>query len=52
MDENLKIVEFNAYCNSCKYRNNSEEKFPCDECLNISSREDSRRPEYYMRNEE
>lgn len=52
MDENLKIVDFKTYCQSCKYKDNSEDECPCDDCLSIPARESSKRPEYYIRKEE
>lgn len=48
-----KIVEFEKYCPTCKYFNTTrneetqENEEPCNECLEIPARTDSRRPECY-----
>lgn len=42
------IVEFDKYCDKCKYHDLPEEKEPCRECLLTSVREGSRRPEYFV----
>jgi len=43
--ENLKIVDFEKYCATCKYRLNAESDSPCWECLDIPARESSKKPE-------
>lgn len=45
----LKIVDFDKYCGTCKHREEDPdiEESPCDVCLSIPAREDSRRPEKY-----
>lgn len=47
MEDNLKFVEFNKYCPTCKYNDTWEVKDPCDECLAVSARYGSEIPEKY-----
>lgn len=42
-----KIVNFEDYCGSCIHRKLNENDDPCNDCLTISAREDSHKPEYY-----
>lgn len=46
MDE-LKFVDFDAYCPHCQYADKSESDDPCDECLSIPARYNSHKPEKY-----
>lgn len=41
------IVNFDGYCFSCTHKNTDENEDPCNECLTISARDDSRKPEHY-----
>lgn len=41
------IVNFDGYCSSCTHKNTDENGDPCNDCLTIPAREDSRKPEYY-----
>lgn len=45
--ENLHFVEFGEYCEKCVYKKLSEDQSPCDECLEIGARPDSRKPEFF-----
>lgn len=47
MDDNMKIVEFNKYCYICKYKDKDESEEPCAECLSISARLNSYKPEKF-----
>lgn len=49
----LKIVDFDKYCGTCLHRAEDPdvEESPCDICLSIPAREDSRRPEKYEEDE-
>ena len=47
MEGDLKIVEFDKWCNTCRYYETEESEDPCRECLTIGARPDSRRPERY-----
>lgn len=38
------IVKFDEWCESCKYFETEETEDPCNECLNESVNEDSRKP--------
>ena len=40
------LVDF-SYCDSCKNKNLSEVKDPCNMCLDIPARDNSKVPEYY-----
>ena len=46
-NEQYKFVEFEKYCDSCKYKNTKADDDPCDECLSISARLYSHKPEKY-----
>lgn len=52
MESKLKIVEFDRYCNSCKFKDLSEIQEPCSECLSVTVRSDSHKPEKYESAEE
>lgn len=45
MEGELKIVDFSRWCNICKHRDKLSNEDPCNECLTISARVDSRKPE-------
>lgn len=49
--ENLHIVNFDMYCTSCKHVNVPENEEPCDTCLSIPARQDSRKPEKWEEQE-
>lgn len=39
-----KIVEFEKYCNRCRFRETYEGDDPCNECLSEPVNDDSRKP--------
>lgn len=45
-----KIVEFELYCSKCKHYSSSDADDPCDYCLSVPARENSRRPIKYEEN--
>lgn len=45
MEDNLKIVDFAMYCPACKHVNKKENSHPCNECLSVSARINSHKPE-------
>lgn len=45
-----KIVEFELYCQKCKHYDSSDADDPCDYCLSVPARENSRRPIKYEEN--
>lgn len=49
MDEFLE-VDFKTYCETCKYRAKEEFEDPCNECLEVGMRENTRVPEKYVEN--
>ena len=49
---NEHIVEFNKYCDRCKYKDYPESSLPCHECLDNPVNTDSRRPVKYTPTEE
>lgn len=42
--ENMHIVEFDMYCPACKNYKTKETEDPCNLCLTVSARENSRKP--------
>ena len=47
MEENMKLVDFNKWCDSCKHKNVKETDEPCDSCLEVPARQYSTKPEKY-----
>ena len=47
MDENLKEVRFDIYCDRCKYRDYKEGQDPCNDCLEVGMREGTHVPEHW-----
>lgn len=47
-----KIVEFEKYCQTCKYKETAEEDDPCRDCLCIVAKTDNRRPEFWRPSED
>ncbi len=47
MDENIKLVDFEHYCPKCEYFKTKETDEPCNTCLSIGGRNESRKPEYF-----
>lgn len=47
MEDNMKFVEFNKYCPTCKHYDTWEVKDPCNDCLAVGAREGSEIPEKY-----
>lgn len=45
-----KIVEFELYCSKCKHYDSSDADDPCDYCLSVPARENSKRPIKYEEN--
>lgn len=45
MNDNLHIVNFDLYCPACKHFNKNQNEEPCDTCLSVPARKDSRKPE-------
>ena len=43
-----KIVEFDGYCNKCKYRDYDEAANPCYECLQNPTNEHTKEPVYFQ----
>ena len=46
-----KIVEFDKYCPTCRWKNRSEHFSICNECLTNPARIDSHKPECYEKKE-
>lgn len=51
MENQLHIVEFDMYCPACKHCKRKETEEPCNTCLSISARPDSRKPEKWEEQE-
>lgn len=47
METTAKEVRFDKYCKHCKYKDNTEEDYPCYLCLDIGGRPYSHKPMYY-----
>lgn len=45
MDNDMQFVDFEAYCKTCKHEKQKEVADPCNDCLDISAREKTSRPE-------
>lgn len=52
MDVNNFFVDFNTYCETCKYKNLEEFKDPCNDCIEVPVRESTRIPECWVNKEE
>lgn len=46
----FKHVDFTK-CKTCEFKDLEDNKYPCDECLEIPAREYSTTPEYYKKKE-
>lgn len=49
MEEGYKEVRFDEYCKTCKFKNNTEEDTPCDECLAEPANLYSHKPVKYVK---
>jgi len=45
--DDMHFVDFEKYCKKCRNKDKAENENPCDECLDISVRSQSRKPQYY-----
>lgn len=52
MEDNMKEVYFNLYCNQCKHKDLDDTKDPCNECLSIPGRPNSHKPFYFEEDKE
>lgn len=43
----LKFSRFDIYCKTCEHCDKPEWESPCNECLDIGARAETRKPEYY-----
>lgn len=46
--ENMKIVDFENWCEICKHSDKLDTEEPCNECLHMPARPNSHRPEKYQ----
>jgi hypothetical protein len=49
-DAHMHLVEFDMYCPSCKYVKVKQEDEPCNTCLNVAARNETRKPEKWEEN--
>ena len=42
------LVDFEKYCGRCVNRDKAENQEPCDDCLEVSAKEDSRKPVHFV----
>jgi len=47
MDDTYKMVDFETYCQKCKYWSTDETEGPCNECLEHPTRLYSSKPEKF-----
>lgn len=52
MENNIKIVDFDQYCDKCKYSRVNWDDYPCLECISNPTNIDSRRPVKYEKSKE
>lgn len=45
------IVDFDTYCQNCKFKDKEDWKDPCSTCLSIPTNTNSRRPLYFEQRE-
>lgn len=50
--ENIKIVEYDKYCNTCIHEKLKEDEDPCHDCLNEPGRLYSHKPSKYEKKPE
>ncbi len=51
MAEFTKFVDFETYCKTCKYEKTDEGEDPCNDCLSVPARENTRKPERWVEKE-
>ena len=51
MAENMHLVEYEVYCASCEHAESDPAEDPCDECLGVPARENTRKPINYKEKE-
>ena len=51
MENTFKIVEFDKWCKTCKYKDYPEEAKPCCDCLEEPAVANSSKPMYYKKQE-
>ena len=51
MDNDYKEVHFDEYCNKCEYEKQTENKEPCDRCLEECKNLYSHKPVYFKQKE-
>ena len=51
MAEFTKFVDFETYCKTCKYEKTDEGEDPCNDCLAVPARENTRKPERWVEKE-
>ena len=45
------IVDFNTYCQNCKFKDKKYHEDPCDTCLSMPTNTNSRKPYYFEQRE-
>ncbi len=51
MSDNMQFVDFQKYCQCCKYGEKRDIESPCNECLDVCARESSSKPERWKEKE-
>lgn len=47
--ENIKLVDFDKYCEKCEYSDRDGTQHPCNSCLTVPARENSHKPINYKK---
>ena len=47
MENQTKFVDFETYCDLCKFKELNEHLDPCNECLDVKARVNTSVPEYW-----
>ena len=47
LEDGLKEVDFNTYCQRCRHREKDEWQYPCSDCVPISVRHNTCVPKFY-----
>ena len=50
MNTNIKFVDFDSFCKTCKYVKINERKEPCNTCLEVPARKGTAKPVKWKEN--
>ena len=49
MDNEMRIIDYDQYCNTCKYKDKKGYEYPCNDCLYEPARCESSIPSKYKK---